>query len=47
MYQHKVDLDMLNAIKSVLADISSVSPLSERRGDYGLGESLYKLTQFS
>ena len=29
MYQHKVDLDMLNAIKSVLADISSVSPLSE------------------
>ena len=47
MYQRKVDVDMLNAVKSVLADISSVSPLSERRGDYGLGESLYKLTQFS
>ena len=29
MYQSKVDVDMLNAIKSVLADVSSVSPLSE------------------
>ena len=25
MYQRKVDVDMLNAIKSVLADVSSVS----------------------
>ena len=25
MYQRKVDVDMLNAVKSVLADISSVS----------------------
>ena len=29
MYQRKVDVDMLNAVKSVLADVSSVSPLSE------------------
>ena len=41
MYQRKVDVDMLNAIKSVLADVSSVSPSSEQRGDYGLGESFY------
>ena len=33
MYQRKVDVDMLNAIKSVLADISSVSPLSEHVDD--------------
>ena len=31
MYQRKVDVDMLNAVKSVLADISSVSPQSEQR----------------
>ena len=31
MYQRKVDVDMLNAIKSVLADVSSVSPSSEQR----------------
>ena len=31
MYQHKVDVDMLNAVKSVLADVSSVSPSSEQR----------------
>ena len=30
MYQRKVDVDMLNAIKSVLADVSSVSPLLVR-----------------
>ena len=30
MYQCKVDVDMLNAVKSVLADISSVSPSSEQ-----------------
>ena len=26
MYQRKVDVDMLNAVKSVLADVSSISP---------------------
>ena len=31
MYQRKVDVDMLNAAKSVLADVSSVSPSSEQR----------------
>ena len=30
MYQRKVDVDVLNAIKSVLADVSSVSPSSAR-----------------
>ena len=29
MYQRKVDVDILNAVKSVLADVSSVSPSSE------------------
>ena len=28
MYQRKVDVDVLNALKSVLADVSSVSPSS-------------------
>ena len=32
LYQLKEDVDMLNAVKSVLADISSVSPSSEQRG---------------
>ena len=39
MYQCKVDVDMLNVIKSVLADVSSVSPSSEQkkpRSDEGL-----------
>ena len=31
MYQGKVDVDMLNSIKSVLADVSSVIPSSEQR----------------
>ena len=31
MYQREIDVDMLNAVKSVLADVSSVSPLSEQR----------------
>ena len=31
MYQSKVDVDLMNAIKSVLADVSSVSPSSEQR----------------
>ena len=43
MYQRKVDVDMLNAIKSLLADVSSVSPSSEQRGDDALGESLYRV----
>ena len=29
MYQRKVDMDMLNTVKSVLADVSSVSLSSE------------------
>ena len=29
MYQRKVDLDMLNAVKIKLADVSSISPSSE------------------
>ena len=29
MYQRKVDVDMLNAVKNLLADVSSVSPSSE------------------
>ena len=42
MYQRKVDVDMLNAVNSVLADVSSVSPLSEQRGRImGLEESLW------
>ena len=28
MYQREVDVDMLNAVKSLLADVSSVSPSS-------------------
>ena len=32
IYERKVDVDMLNAVKSVLADVSrSVSPSSEQR----------------
>ena len=30
MYERKVDVDMLNAVKSVLADVSSVCPSSEQ-----------------
>ena len=30
MYQRKVDVDMLNAVKSMLADVSSVRPSSEQ-----------------
>ena len=29
MYQCKVDVDMLNTVKSVLAEVSSISPSSE------------------
>ena len=31
MYQREVDVDMLNAVKSMLADVSSVSPSSEQK----------------
>ena len=31
MYQRKVDVDMLNAVQSVLADVSSVSPSPEQK----------------
>ena len=31
MHQRKVDVDMLNAVKSVLADVSSVSPSSDEQ----------------
>ena len=31
MYQRKVDVDMMNTVKSVLADVSSASPSSEQR----------------
>ena len=30
MYQHKVDVDMLNAVKSMLSDVLSVSSSSEQ-----------------
>ena len=43
MYQREVHVDMLNAVKSLLADLSNVSPSSEQRVDYGLGESLYSV----
>ena len=43
MYQRKVDVDMLNAVNSVMADVSSVSPSLNQRGDYGLGESFYRV----
>ena len=31
MYQRKVGVDVLNAVKSVLADVSSICPSSEQR----------------
>ena len=39
MYQRKADVDMLNAVKSVLADISSVSPSSEQTREKCAGNS--------
>ena len=30
-YQHEVDVDMLNAVNSLLADVSSIGPSSEQR----------------
>ena len=35
MYQRKVDVDMLNAVKRVLADVSSIS---EQRLENNFGE---------
>ena len=32
MYQRKVDVDMLNTVKSLLANVSSISSSSEQRG---------------
>ena len=40
VYQRKVDVDMLNAVKSLLADVLSVSPSSEQ-SDF----SLFTLTK--
>ena len=36
MYQRKVGVDMLNAAKSVLADVSRVSPSSEQRRKFAI-----------
>ena len=33
MYQRMIDVDMLNAVKSVLADVSIVSPSLSRRAN--------------
>ena len=48
MYQRKVDVDMLNAVKSVLADISSISPLSGKElcSDEGLTSNLSANTPY-
>ena len=43
MYQCKEKCGYADAVKSVLADVSSVSPSSEQRGDYWLGESLCRV----
>ena len=40
MYQRKVDVDMLNAIKITLADVSSISPSSEQRDSFCSDEGL-------
>ena len=44
MYQRKVDVDMLNAVKSVLADVSSVRPASEQRAIFI--QEMFHLTNF-
>ena len=36
IYKHKVDVDVLNAVKSVLADFSSISSSSEQRSKEAL-----------
>ena len=40
MYQRKVDVDMLNAVKSVLEDVSSVSLSSEQNPNFCSDEGL-------
>ena len=40
MYQRKVDMDMLNTVKSMLADISSISPLSEQIINQSVNQSI-------
>ena len=40
MYQRMVDVDMLNTVKSVLADVSSVIPSSEQRATLCSNEGL-------
>ena len=42
MYQRKVDVGMLNAVKSMLADVSSASPSSEQ-SNTATGEQFYLL----
>ena len=44
LYQQKVDVDMLNTIKNVLADISTISPLSLRHCSDEGQHSKYQLT---
>ena len=41
MYQRKVDVDTLNAVKSMWADVSSVSPSSEQRLTVSVGTSYF------
>ena len=41
MYQRKVDVDTLNAVKSMWADVSSVSPSSEQRLMVSVGTSYF------
>ena len=47
MYQRKVDVDMLNAVKSVLADVLSVGPLSEQKVLHGLAQLGFIVKTFS
>ena len=53
MYQRKVDVDMLNAVNSALADVSSVSPSSEQRrraktrGKPSTGQVIYSVERNS
>ena len=43
MYQREVDVDMLNAVKSLLAEVLSVSPSSEEDEGLTLETSANKL----
>ena len=46
MYQHKVGVDMLNAVKSVLANVSSASPSISQHTLYGLQHIHTNLTYY-